>query len=253
MSEGHSPRSGDGRGPSAKRTARPEPALLASRAALLALAGAIEGLMLANSPVLERYAAIRLGPDGVLIGVSVLCAGGLALAGALAALAPWIHATFLGLLVSTTSWSLAKSSQHPFWIFTSKGVWRQTAPEVGTIVAHGVAIACVCAAVLLEALQAYRAAAREQKVPAPSLARDTQRLLTAGLVVLGVAVVVTLPLVAVLDRAGDDLVGSMQGRTAFTVLVGSTALLLVGLGLMAAQGKPKPAKPVEAPQADSPN
>ena len=231
--------------------ARPEPALLASRAALLALAGAIEGLMLANSPVLERYAALRLGPDGVLIGVSVLCAGSLALVGALAAFAPWIQATFLGLGVTTMSWSLAKSSQHPFWIFTSKGVWRQSAPELGTVVAHGVAIALVCAAVLLEALQAYRAAAREQKVPARELAQHTQRLLAAGVAVLGVAVVATLPLVAVLDRAGDGLVGSMQGRTAFTLIIASTALLLVGLGLMATQGRSKPtAKPAEAGPTD---
>ena len=231
----------------APKPPRPEPAILASRAALLALAGAVEGLLLANSPVLEKYAAIRLGPDGVLVGVGVLCAGSLALVGALAALAPWVQATFLGLCVSTMSWSLAESSQHPFWIFSSKGIWRPHPPGTGTILAHGLAIALVALAALAEALQAYRAAARVQQVPERELAGHTRRLAVAGLAVLGVAVAVTLPLVAVLDGWGKDLAGSLQGRTAFTVLVASALLLLTGLGLLAAQGRAKPAKEPKPP------
>lgn len=229
------------------KPARPEPAILASRVALLALAGAIEGLMLANSPVLEKYAAVRLGPEGIVVGVGVLCAGSLALLGALAAFAPWAQAVFLGLAVSTMSWSLAESSQHPFWILSNKGIWRHHAPHAGTIVAHGLAIGCVALAALAEALQAYRAAARVQQVPPREVAEHTRRLAVAGLAVLGVAAVATLPLVAVLDGWGKDLAGSLHGRTAFTVLVGSAVLLLVGLGLLAAQGRSKPAKEPEPP------
>lgn len=226
---------------------RPEPALLAARAAILAFAGALEGLMLANSPVLEKYAALRLGPDGVLVAVPLLCAGVLAAVGAAAAFAPWVQATFLGLLVASMSWSLAESSQHPFWIFSSKGVWRVHAPETGTVLAHGLAIACVGLAALGEALQSYRAAARAERMPPGALARDTQRLATSGLALLGVTVAATLPLVLLLHRLADDLAGSVKGRTAFTLLVGSAVLLLVGLGLVAAQGRAKPGSDGKSP------
>ncbi len=228
------------------RILRTEPALLAGRAGLLGLAGAIEGLLLANSPVLERYAGVRLGPDGVLVDVTLLCAGVLAALGVLAAFAPWIQATFLALVVTSASWSLAESSLHPFWIFSSKGVWRPHAPGTATIVAHGLAIACVCLAALAEALQQYRAAARAERMPGRALAHDSRRLAVAGLAVLGATAAATLPLVALLDGVADNLAGAVKGRTAFTLLVGSAILLLVGLGLMAAQGR-KDAQPPAAP------
>lgn len=220
---------------------RTDPALAAGRAALLGLAGAIEGLLLASSPVLERYAAVRMGPDGILIDVDLLCALVLGVVGALSALATWGQVTFLGFVITTAAWSLAESSQHPFWIFSSKGVWRPHDPSTGTVVAHVIAIACVCLAALGQALQDYRAAARAQGFSARSLARDTQRLAFAGLMLLAVTAAITLPLVAGLHGASDDLAGAVKGKTAFTLLMGSALLLLVGLGLLAAQGRDKKA------------
>lgn len=235
------------------RKVRTDAALAAGRVALLGVAGLIEGLLLAQSPVLERYAAVRLGPDGVLVDVDLLCAAVLGVAGALSAFATWAQVVFLGLVVSTASWSLAESSQHPFWIFTNKGVWRPHDPSTGTVVAHVLAIACVCMAALAQALQDYRSAARAQGFSARALARDSQRLLVAGVTLLGVTAAVMLPVVALLHGASDDLAGAVKGKTAFTLLVGSALLLLVGLGLLATQGRARAQPPTaSATEASDP-
>lgn len=212
--------------------------LLVTRVALLGVAGLIEGLLLANSPVLERYAAVRLGPEGVLIDVTLLCAVVLGAAGAAAALAPWAQAIFLGFVITTASWSLAESSQHPFWLFSSKGVWRPHPPSSGLIAAHVTAIALVCCAALAQAMQKYRAAARAQSFSVANLARDTHRLAVAGAALLGATALIVLPLVALLDGVADRLIGAVRGPVAFVVLIGSAFLLLLGFGLLAAQGKP---------------
>lgn len=221
--------------------------LLLGRAGALAVAGAIEGLLLAESPVVERYAALRLGPDGLLIDIPLLCVLGLAALGALAALAPWLQAVFVSCLVTIATWSLAESSQHPFWIFSNVGIWRPRPPSVGVVAGHVVAIAFVCGAALAEALQAYRKAAREQAFAASDLASDTRRLATAGLFLLVVTAFIALPLVALLDGLADSITGTLRGRIAFTVLVTSGMLLLVGLGLLA---KPttRPPAPAKAPE-----
>lgn len=212
--------------------------LVVTRVSLLGAAGLIEGLLLANSPVLERYAAVRLGPEGILIDVTLLCAVVLGAAGAAAALAPWAQAVFLGFVITTASWSLAESSQHPFWLFSNKGVWRPHAPSTAVVAAHVTAIALVCCAALAEAMQKYRAAARAQSFSARNLSRDTQRLAVAGAALLGVTAVVVLPLIALLDGLADRLIGAVRGPVAFIVLIGSAVLLLLGFGLLAAQGQP---------------
>lgn len=215
-----------------------DPFLLVARVALLGVAGLIEGLLLANSPVLERYAAVRLGPEGILIDVTLLCAVVLGAAGAAAAFAPWAQAVFLGFVITTASWSLAESSQHPFWLFSNKGVWRPHPPSSGLIAAHVTAITLVCCAALAEAMQKYRAAARAQSFSPASLARDTQRLAVAGAGLLGVTALIVLPLIALLDGVADRLIGAVRGPVAFVVLIGSAVLLLLGFGLLAAQGTP---------------
>lgn len=243
----------------ALRLPRTDVTLLVVRVALLAGAGLVEGMLLANSPVLERYAGVRLGPEGILVDITLLCAVGLAAAGALAALAPWAQAVFLGFVVSVASWSLAESSQHPFWIFSNKGVWRPRAPDAGVVTAHVVAITLVCCAAAAEALQTYRAVARAQSMSAAALARDSRRLAQAGAILVGATAVVALPLVAVLHGLADELIGAVRGRAAFVVLLGSAVLLLVGLGLLSFQGRAPtgetstpatstaPAVPVDAP------
>lgn len=231
MTEGHVPRRGGILPPT-------DLSLLVARIAVLAVAGLIEGLLLANSPVLERYAAVRLGPEGILIDVTLLCAVVLAAAGAAAALAPWAQAVFIGFVITTATWSLAESSQHPFWLFSSKGIWRPHPPSAGLVAAHVVAIALVSSAALVEAMQKYRAAARAQSFTAANLARDTQRLAVAGAGLLGATALVVVPLIALLDRQADRLIGAVRGPVAFTVLIGSAVLLLLGFGLLAAQGSP---------------
>lgn len=210
-----------------------ETGLALGRAGALALAGAIEGLLLAESPVIERYAALRIGTEGLLIDINLLCVVALALAGALAALAPWVQAIFVSGLVAIATWSLAEASQHPFWIFSNSGVWRPRDPPAGVLAGHVIAIALVCSAALAEALQAYRAAARQQSFAVADLARDTRRLAFAGGLLLAVAAFVALPLVALLDGLAEAITGTLRGRVALTVLMTSGILLLVGLGLLA--------------------
>lgn len=214
--------------------------LAVGRASASALAGAIEGLLLAEGPVIERYAALRLGEDGLLIDITLLCVVSLAILGALASLAPWLQAVFLSALVSIATWSLAESSQHPFWIFSNEGLWRPRAPPAGVVAGHVTAIGFVCAAVLAQSLQAYRRAARKQGFAAADLARDTRRLATSGLALLVVTAFVALPLVALLDGLADTITGTLRGRVAFSVLLASALLLLLGLGLLAKPSKQDP-------------
>lgn len=221
----------------ARGVQRTDLALATSRVVLLGVAGLVEGLLLADSPVLERYSALRLGPEGILVDLSLLCAAVLGALGCAAAFAAWSQAVFLGFVVATASWSLAESSLHPFWIFSNKGVWRPHPPSAGVVAAHVVAISFVCAAALLEAMQRYRRAAREQAFAPADLDRDTKRLALGGAGLLGATAAVTVPVIALLDGAADELVGAVRGRTAFTVLMASALLLLVGLGLLAAQGR----------------
>lgn len=251
MTEGHMPSGARTPALRARTTLlRTDLALGASRALALALAGLIEGLLLAESPVLERYAAIRLGPEGILIDVTLLCAVVMGAIGAASALAPWAQAIFLGFVITTASWSLAESSQHPFWLFSNKGVWRPHPPSTGLVMAHVAAIALVCCAALAQAMQKYRAAARAQSFSPAHLARDTQRLAIAGAGLLGATAIVVLPLIALLDGLADKLIGAVRGPVAFAVLMGSAVLLLVGFGLLAAQGGA--AKPVVTPGARRP-
>lgn len=235
-----------------RRLPRTDVALVGGRVALLAVAGLVEGMLLANSPVLERYAGVRLGPEGIVVDVTLLCAVVLAAAGAAAALAPWAQAVFLGFVVSTASWSLAESSQHPFWIFSNRGIWRPQPPAAGVVTAHVLAIALVCCAAVAEAMQKYRAAARVQSMSAAALSRDTARLARAGAMLVGATAFVTLPLVAILDGVADDLVGAVRGRMALVLLLASALLLLTGLGLLAAQGR-VPKAPPRAPTAAAPS
>ena len=203
------------------------------RATLLALAGALEGLLLSSSPVIEGLAAVRLGPDGILIDITFLCVAVLATAGVLAALVPWMQAIFLALIVASTSWSLAESGQHPFWIFSNKGVWQPQPPSMGVLASHIVALGLICSATIVQALHAYRQAAREQAMEAHQIKRDSNHLVAAGALMLAITTFVVLPLIIVLNGAVDSLAKALQGRATLLVLLGSILLLLTGFGLLA--------------------
>ena len=207
------------------------------RMGLLGMAGVLEGLLLANGPVLKKYAALRLGPEGILLDVDLLCAIVLGLLGALGALRPWMQSIFLGLAAGAMTWSLAESSLHPFWIVSKKGIWRPHDPAGPVMLGHVIALFLIGSAALLDALARHRRVLREQRVAPADIAQHSGRLAMLGFAVLGVAAVATIPLTVGLGRLADALRGAVEGATAFAVLMGSALLLLLGLGLLASQGK----------------
>ena len=215
---------------------RPIP-LVATRMAMLAVAGALEGLLVANGPLLEKYVALRLGSRGLLIDLDLLFALVLAAAAVAAALAPWTHALFLGLGGAAASWSLSESSVHPFWLLSKKTRWVPHDPSGAVLAAHLFVLALVCAASLVQGLQAYRKAAFTQRIEPDRLRDDTRRLIVSGVLLLAATLAVAVPLLLLLDDLAGQATGAITGRTAFAVLVGSALLLLVGVALLAAPGK----------------
>lgn len=220
---------------------RPIP-LVAARMAMLAVAGALEGLLVANGPLLEKYVALRLGSRGLLIDLDLLFAIGVAAVGVAAALAPWAHAVFLGVVGAAASWSLSESSLHPFWLLSKKTRWVPHEPSGALLAAHLFVLTLVCGAVLLQGLQAYRNAAFAQRVEPRRLRDDTRRLAVAGALLLAGTLAVAVPLILLLDDLASQVAGAITGRTAFAVLVGSAVLLLVGVALLAAPGKTQRSK-----------
>lgn len=218
-------------------TAKPVPAL-ATRMVLLALAGAIEGLLVSNGPLLDRYAALRLGERGLLLDLDLLFALGLAAAGAAAALAPWSQNVFLGLLAVTATWSLAESSTHPFWLAGKRAAaWRPHDPSGAVLAAHVFALVLVAAATLVQALQDDRRTAVTQAVAVPQMRRQTRALAFAAATLLAATTAVAAGLLALLDDVAQRFAGVITGRTAFAVLLGSALLLLTGIALMASQSQ----------------
>lgn len=212
-------------------------ATMATRMALLALAGLLEGLLVANGPILERYAALRLGSRGLLIDLDLLFALGFAVAGSAAALAPWSHTFFTVLVTGAATWSLSESSLHPYWLVSKKTLWRPHDPSTGLLLAHVLVIALVCAAILLHALEVHRRAALAQGMAPELVPRQSRRLLQAGSVVLAATVAVAGGLAFVLDDVLQGAVGVITGPTAFAVLLGSAILLLGGVALLATSDK----------------
>lgn len=209
----------------------------ATRMALLALAGAIEGLLLSNGPLLERFAALRVGTRGLLIDLDLLFAFGFALAGAAAALAPWTQNVFLALLATAAAWSLSESSTHPFWLLGKSKPWHPTGPSARLLAAHLLAIALVCGAAIVEAWQTQRRQSQAQRLD-PGPARSQARgLALAGGLLLALVVVTGAILLAILDAVSQRLQGALAGPTAFFVLVGSACLLAIGLAVLGFPGK----------------
>jgi hypothetical protein len=204
--------------------------------ACLTAAGAIEGLLLSQAPVLRDYSAVRLGPQGIFVSLPWLCVLGLAALGALGGMARWLRTLFLTLLAVPISWSLARSSQHPWWLLHASSPWHTESPTVGTLAGHALAIGLVCASAWVQALGRYRDAAHAQGMPVAQLASDTKRLGLRGTGLLAASVLAALLLPATLDPMASTLRGAVQGPAAFAVLLASAAALLVGLGLLAAPG-----------------
>lgn len=230
---------------------RPIP-LVATRMALLAVAGALEGLLVANGPLLEKYVALRLGSRGLLIDLDLLFALVLAAVGVAAALAPWVHTLFLGLVGAAASWSLSESSLHPFWLLSKKTRWVPHEPSGALLAAHLFVLALVCAAALVQGLQAYRNAAFAQRVEPHRLRDDTRRLAVAGTLLLAGTLAVAVPVILLLDDLASQVAGAITGRTAFAVLVGSAVLLLVGVALLAVPEK-RPRRKAKRRAGESPS
>lgn len=215
---------------------RPTPTV-ATRMALLALAGLLEGLLVANGPILQRYAALRLGAGGLLLDLDLVFALAFAAAGAAAALAPWSHASFAVLVTGAATWSLSESSLHPYWLVSRKTQWRPHDPATGLLLAHILVIALVCTAILLQALEVHRRAALAQGMAPDLVPRQSRRLLQAGALVLAATVAIAGALAFVLDDLLQGAVGAITGPTAFAVLLGSAILLLGGVALLAMPDK----------------
>lgn len=208
-----------------------------ARVALLAAAGVLEGVLLANGPILQEYSAVRLGPRGIFVDIILLCALALGALGAVAAFTPWTKATFLAVVVASASWSLAGPSLHPWWILDAGFTWETKPLAAADAVGHGAALALVGAAVILQSLQRYRAKAEEQGIAPADIRRDTRRMGSAAFTALGVLAVVALPLPILLDGLASKLQGAIRGPASFTLLLLSAVLLLAGFGVLARQGK----------------
>lgn len=206
-------------------------------AACLAAAGAVEGLLLATSPVIRDYTAIRLGPHGIFVSLPWLCVLGFAALGAIAGLASWIRTTFLTLLCVPITWSLARSSQHPWWLFKASMHWSTQPPTAAVLVGHAVAVALVCASALIDALVRARAADARQGVAPDEAHRTSLRLAARGLGLVFACFLLAFLLPGILEPMAASLRGAVQGSTAFLLLLGSGVLLLLGLALLAAPGR----------------
>ncbi|MEK6984791.1 MAG: hypothetical protein AABX89_00185 [Candidatus Thermoplasmatota archaeon] len=199
---------------------------------LLVAAGALEGLLLANGPFLNEYAAVRLGPRGAFVNIVLLSALSLAAFGALAATMRWARMAFLAVLAAAVTWSLARSSLHPWWLFSSEQIVVHSPPNGATIAAHVFALALACAATLLDALAAHRLAARREGMPEREMRAQSRRLAAAGFSLLVVASVLTLVLPAALDSLAGTLQGAVSGSATLVLLGGSALTLALGLGLL---------------------
>ncbi|MEA3204009.1 MAG: hypothetical protein QOI63_1689 [Thermoplasmata archaeon] len=205
--------------------------------ACLASAGALEGLLLAHGPVLSDYTAVRLGPHGIFLDIAWLCVLGLGALGAIAGLASWTRTLFLTLLAVPVSWSLARASQHPWWLLKSSQAWHVQAPSPATLAGHALAVTLVCAAALLDALGRHRDAMQAQGLPADAVRRGTWRLGLRGLATLAFCLLLAFLLPGVLDGLAGGLRGALKGPAAFAALLASTAVLLLGLALLAGPGR----------------
>ncbi len=220
------------------------------RLVLLATAGAVEGVLLAHGPLLDQYAAVRLGPRGVFVDITLLSALLLGALGALAALSARVQAVFLTLLAGTITWSLANASLHPWWVLDEDHEWIPEAASFALLAVHVAVLLAVASAVLLAALDRYREAARAQGVPPAQLRLEVRRLATAGFTMLALASVPALVLPQALQAFAGGVHGVLDGATAFAVLLAAILLLLVGLGLLLSQAtarqKERPTRVVES-------
>ncbi|MCA1810487.1 MAG: hypothetical protein LC623_00560 [Halobacteriales archaeon] len=207
--------------------------------ACLAAAGALEGLLLARGPVISGYTAVRLGPQGIFVDITWLCVLVLGAMGALAGLASWLRTLFLTLAAATMTWSLARASLHPWWLLKASQQWHTQPPSPATIAGHALALALVCASVLLEALGRHRDAMEAQGMAPEAVQRDTWRLGLRGLGTVGACLVLAFLLPAVLDPLASSLSGAVKGPAAFAALLVSMAVLLVGFALLASPGRTK--------------
>jgi hypothetical protein len=206
-------------------------------AACFAGAGAVEGLLLATGPVLKDYSAVRLGPHGIFVSIPWLCVLGFAALGALAGLASWLRTMFLTLLCVPITWSLARSSQHPWWLFKSSMHWYTQAPTAAVLFGHAMAVALVCASALIDALVRARAAAARQGVDPDEVHRTSVRLSGRGVGLVAACFLLAVLLPGILEPMAGSLRGAVQGSAAFAVLLASVVLLLLGLALLASPGR----------------
>jgi hypothetical protein len=212
--------------------------------ACLAAAGALEGLLLASGPVLKDYTAVRLGPQGVFVDITWLCVITLGAFGAIAGLASWMRTFFLTVLAVPIAWSLGRASLHPWWVLKASQQWNAQAPSPAALAGHAVAVALVCASCLLDALGRHRDAMQAQGMPPQDVRRDTWRLGLRGLGVAGLCLLLAFLLPGILDPLATSLRGAVKGPAAFAALLASTALLLLGLALLASPGrKPRARSP----------
>jgi hypothetical protein len=205
--------------------------------ACLAAAGALEGLLLAHGPVLNDYSAVRLGPRGIFVDLAWLCVLGLGALGAIAGLASWLRTLFLTALAVPITWSLARASQHPWWLLKSSQAWQLQSPSPATLAGHALAVTLVCSSALLDALGRHRDAMHAQGLPPEAVRRDTGRLALRGLATLAPCLALAFLLPGLLDGLAGGLRGTLQGPAAFTALLASTAMLLVGLAMLASPGR----------------
>ncbi|HUR60787.1 MAG TPA: hypothetical protein VM286_00275 [Candidatus Thermoplasmatota archaeon] len=206
-------------------------------AACLAAAGAIEGLLLATGPVLRDYSAVRLGPHGIFVSLPWLCVLGFAALGAIAGLASWLRTLFLTLLCFPITWSLARASQHPWWLVKSSMRWSTQPIGAAVLAGHAMAIALVCASVLIDALVRSRAADARQGVEPGEVHRTSVRLAGRGVGLVAACFLLAFLLPGVLEPMAAGLRGAVQGTNAFAVLLASIVLLLLGLALLSSPGR----------------
>jgi hypothetical protein len=76
-----------------------------------------------------------------------------------------------------------------------------------------------------------------QGMPAADVRRDTWRLGLRALGTTGLCLVLAFLLPGILDPLSASLRGALKGPAAFTALLASTALLLLGLAMLASPGR----------------
>jgi hypothetical protein len=207
-------------------------ASLGARLALLVVAGAVEGILLASGPLLDQYAAVRLGPRGVFVDITLLCAAGMAALGAVAAFWPRLQGLFFLGLTVTVSWSLGHGSLHPWWVLDEETAWEAQPAGPALVAVHAACLALVCAALVLRALDGHRAASQGR--PAAVVDREVARMRGRALLAVGLLAVAAVAAPLLLAALADAVKGSLPGWSGYGVLLGSMVLLTLGLGLLLA-------------------